>query len=180
MFAQRYIKSLNSTDLRDDAFHGATDALAASARADQGAGGMLGSLLCRVKYADGIVHKDFETGSANLAQLVREWTSVVTERGRSRGWVRANTAWDMQAAIKLYERVALGSLAHWMDSRCQPCNGTGVQDEQRACTCCTGSGRARIVAGRFETDKIKDMVSELEGIFQAHGARAAALMRRVA
>lgn len=180
MFAKKYIKSVNSSDLRDDPHHHSTDALAAAGLADKGSGGVFGSLLCRVKYSDGTIHKDFESGSGNLAALVREWTAVVSERGRSRGWVPTNTAWDAQAAITLYERVANVSLAHWIDGRCPPCNGAGVMETRRTCTCCAGSGKAQIDAGRFETDKVKDMVSELEGIFQAHSGRASAMLRRAA
>lgn len=180
MFAKKYIKSVNSSDLRDDPHHHSTDALAAAGLADKGSGGVLGSLLCRVKYSDGAIHKDYESGSGNLAKLLREWTEVVSERGKSRGWLPANTAWDMQAAFTFYERVARASLAHWMDPRCEPCNGAGVMDTRRTCTCCAGSGRAQIEAGRLETAKTLDMVSELEGIFQAHSGRAAAMLRRAA
>lgn len=181
LFTETYVRSVNSSDLRDDALHHATDALAASGLADKGCGGVLGSLLCRVKYSDGIVHKDFEAGSANLAQLVREWTAVVSERGRSRGWLPTNTAWDMQAAMTFYQRVAHASLAHWMDPNCEPCRGTGVIAEtRRTCTCCAGSGKKAITAGRLETQKTLDMVSELEGIFLAHNGRANAMLRRAA
>lgn len=180
MFAKRYVKSVNSSDLRDDEFHHATDALAAASLSDRDGGVMLGSLLCRAKYADGSTAKEFHAGSSSLSTLIKEWTAIVTERGKSRGWVPANTAWDMQAAFKLYERVAQQSLAHWLDGRCEPCNGAGVMETRRTCTCCAGSGRAQIDAGRFETDKVKDMISELEGVFQAHSGRAAAMLRRAA
>lgn len=180
MFAEKYARSLNSSDLRDDDTHHATDALAAAALADvTGSGAVLGSLLARVKYADGTVHKLFEAGSTNLAALLRIWVAVVTEKGRSRGWIKATTAWDMQAAMALYRRVAEQSLAHWLDGNCELCKGSKVGADRRTCTCCGGTGKAEIDAGRFETDKIKDMVSELEGLFQAHSGRASALLRRV-
>lgn len=181
LFAETYVRSVNSPNLQDDALHHSTDALAASGLADRGCGGVFGSLLCRVKFSDGVVHKDFEAGTANLAQLVREWTTEVTKRGVSRGWIPARTEWDVQAAFKFYERVAHASLAHWMDPLCEPCHGTGVMEKtNRACTCCGGDGKKQITAGRLETQKTLDMLSELEGIYQSHSARASAMLRKVA
>jgi len=43
-----------------------------------------------------------ESGVAHLSQLLRLWTAEVMKRGRARRWVPENTAWDAQAAIKLY------------------------------------------------------------------------------
>jgi len=179
MFSEKYIASVNARDLRDDELHYATTALVAAALADAtGSGVLFGSLLCRVKYADGTVHKMFEAGTGNLAALLRIWTAAVTEKGRARVWMRANTAWDLQAAHTLYARVAHMSLAHWLDGRCEPCGGAGVTQARRTCTCCAGTGRAQIEAGRFESDLVRDMVSELEGLYQKHGGRASSMLRR--
>ena len=179
MFVEKYAKAVNSSDLRDDEHHHVTDALQAAALADLGSGQILGSILARVKYADGSVHKTFEAGTGNLAALLRIWIATVTARGQARKWVPdPKTDWDMRASFTLYDRVATMSLAHWLDGRCQPCNGAGVMETRRTCTCCAGTGRAQIDAGRFESDLIRDMVSELEGIFQAHSGRAAGLLRR--
>lgn len=180
MFVERYVPALTSSDLRDDEHHVATEPLHASASADCAGGALLGSLLCRVKYADGSQRKTFESGSHNLAHLLRTWTEMVAERGAARKWVPANTAWDMAAAISLYERVAHASLAHWLDGLCELCRGAKVNQDRRTCTCCGGTGRAQVAAGRLETQLILDMVSELEGIFQAHSSRAATKLRRVA
>ncbi|WP_225869899.1 hypothetical protein [Glaciimonas sp. PCH181] len=172
------MSSVNSSDLRDDDRHHATDALAASAIADETGGVGLGSLLYRVKYADGTVHKLFESGTNNLAALLRIWVVAVTEKAQARKWVPTpRTAWDMDAAYGLYRRVAEASLAHWMDGRCNTCNGTGIQVTQHACPSCKGTKRAQIVGGRLESEKIADMVGELEGLYQAHGGRAAAMLR---
>jgi hypothetical protein len=179
-FSDKYIHALHSTDLRDDEFHYQTEALQASSWADKTGGGVFGSALARVKFADGTIHKDFESGSQNLAALLKLWCAEVAERGRSRGWVTIRGEWDILAAVTLYRRVAHASLAYWMDGRCEPCNGAGVMETRRTCTCCAGSGKAMIEAGRFESQKILDMISELEGIFQAHSGRASSLLRRVA
>ncbi len=176
-FAEKYVASINSTNLKDDERHHLTEALAAAALADRSGAG-LGALLSRVKYADGAARQLFESGSANLAQLLRIWTAAVAEKGRSRGWVKANTAWDQQAAQALYRRVAHASLAFWLDGKCENCCGTGVTSKHQFCTPCKGSGKGMVqCAGGFERERIVDMISELEGMAQAHNSRALKLMR---
>lgn len=179
MFVENYVHSLNSSDLRDDHHHHSTEALKASACADKGAGAVLGSLLCRVKFASG-AQQTFESGTDEMAQLLRAWEGEVVKRGQERKWVRTNTAWDMQAAFKLYKRVAHLSLAHWLNPNCPICRGAKVTADRRTCTCCAGTGRAEIEGGFLEVERAKDMVSELEGIFQAHSGRAGRLLRRAA
>lgn len=180
-FAERYCRAVNSSDLRDDEHHHSTDALIAAASADRtGSGVVLGSLLSRVKYADGRVHKTFEAGTINLAALLRIWTDVVTARGRSRGWLKIVNPWDIHAAHAMYTKIAHASLAYWLDGHCEPCKGAGQTPDRRICTCCKGSGKAAIEGGRLEAEYTRDMVSELEGMYQAHSARAAAMLRRVA
>ena len=173
-FAEHFIASLSSHNLRDDAFHHDLDVIAAAALA-----GDMGALLCRVKYADGTVSRVFEGNAGNLAQLLGAWTAAVTKKGQARRWVKASTAWDAQAAHTLYRRVAEASLAHWLDSKCKVCHGTGVVNAGAplVCKACHGAGEAAIsCSGGFELERIKDMVSELEAIFQSHGRRA---MRRL-
>lgn len=180
MFADRYIHSVNSSDLRDDDTHHATDALAAAALADTSGGGLIGSLLCRVKYADGVVHKTFESGVGNLAQLVTAWTAEVTKRGRERKWVRIESDRDIQTAHALFKRVSEKSLAHWLNPNCTTCNGSKLVNRMK-CNACNGTGAAAIeCSSQYELGKVKDMVSELEGIYQAHSARAGRLLRRAA
>lgn len=175
-FADKFVASLQSSNLRDDAFHHDLDAIAAAALA-----GDLGSLLCRVKYGDGTINKLFEGNSGNLAHLLRIWTAAVTEKGRSRGWIKSNTAWDQQAAQALYRRVAHASLAHWLDGHCKVCGGTGGvlsgSKGLKVCSACVGTGKADISAGGFEREKILDMVSDLEHISNSHSARAMRALR---
>lgn len=173
-FAEKFVASLQSSNLRDDAFHHDLDAIAAAALA-----GDLGSLLCRVKYADGMINKLFEGNSGNLAQLLRIWTAAVTEKGKARRWVKINSERDIFTAHALYKRVAHASLAHWLDGRCKGCNGTGVSLKSlRGCVTCFGTGKAEVVCpGAFERERIKDMVSELHGLIDSHAARAVHLLR---
>lgn len=174
-FADKFVHSLKSSNLMDDAFHHDLDAIAAAALA-----GDLGSLLCRVKYADGTINKLFEGNSGNLAQLLRIWTAVVTEKGKARRWVKINSERDIFTAHALYKRVAHASLAHWLDGHCKGCNGTGVSLKSlRGCTTCAGTGEAEVnCAGGFERDRIKDMVSELRSLCISHAARASRLLSR--
>lgn len=163
-FADRYIQALGASNLTDDARHHHTDPLIAAAFAAAEAGGDIGLLLYRVKYADRLAAKTFEGNTANLAQLLRLWTAEVTKRGRARRWVPENTAWDAQAAHKLYRMVAEHSLAYWLDSHCKACAGTG-QAEAGECAECAGKGEAPITcAGGLVRERVKDMVSELQNI----------------
>lgn len=175
-FADRYLHAVNSSDLRDDQHHHATDALCAAALADViGAG--LGALLSRVKYVDGTQHKLFESGTANLARLLRIWTERVTQKGRERKWVKEGTAWDAQAAQALYRRVAERSLAYWLAGKCSDCSGSGNSADRRICVQCKGTGKSEAVGQGFERERVLDMISELEGLLQAHNSRAAVMLR---
>jgi hypothetical protein len=120
-----------------------------------------------------------EAGVAHIAQLLRLWTAEVTKRGRARRWVPENTAWDAEAAHKLYRQVAEHSLAYWLDEKCEPCGGTGLE-EKRACKSCSGSGKAELVmAAGFVREHTLNMVSELHSIADSHAARAASKLRPV-
>lgn len=81
-FPDRYIASIGSSNLLDDGLHHQTEPLATAALASD-----IGSLLCRVKFADGTLDRQFEGNQQNLAQLLRIWTAEVIRRGRARRWV---------------------------------------------------------------------------------------------
>ena len=176
-FADRYIASLGASNLRDDAQHHQAEPLTAAAFAAVAVSGDLGSLLHRVKYADPLARQAFEGNPANLTQLLRLWIDEVIKRGRARRWVPENTEWDATSAQKLYRTVAEASLAHWLDSTCKCCNGTGVVDRYQ-CRPCAGTGQAPIeVKGAFVLERTKDMVSELQSIVDSHCVRAASKLR---
>jgi len=181
MFAEKYLQALNTSDLRDDEQHCRTEALAAAALADMsgGSGKVFGSLLARAKYGDGVPHKTFEAGNRNLAVLLRAWTKAVTEKGLARQWLKIKAEWDVKAAHGMYAKIARVSLAHWLGGECECCDGTKIS-AGRACTHCAGTGREPIRGGAMEVERIKDMISELEGLCQAHSARAGAKLRKVA
>jgi hypothetical protein len=178
-FADQYVWSINASTLQDDETHHATEPLFAAAVADATGAGF-GALLSRVKFADGSISKLFESGTQNLAELIRVWSEVVAQKGGQRKWVKIRAEWDIPAATALYQRVAVRSLAHWLDGKCSACNGTGVTTERRICQCCKGTGAEEVTGQGFEANLVKDMVSELDGLLQAHNARAAARLRWIA
>jgi hypothetical protein len=176
-FADRYIRALGAPNLRNDDHHHHADPLMAAAFAAAESTGDIGLLLYRVKYADRLAAQAFEGNTANLAQLLRLWTAQVTKRGRARRWVPENTAWDAQAAHKLYRTVAEHSLAYWLDSKCKACAGTG-HARAAACAACAGSGEAPIAcAGGFVRERVKDMVSELHNIAASQARLASRRLR---
>jgi hypothetical protein len=179
MFAERYARSLQSSDLRDDSQHTSTEALFAAAIASKTGSG-LGALLARVKYGDGTPQEAFAAGSNNLARLLAIWLQCVTDKGTRRNWLPARTEWDALARQALFRRVAMGSLAYWIDNRCNACHGAGQLPNRRLCGGCKGNGRAELstTIPRLERELIADMVSELEGMVQAHNDRASRIMRR--
>jgi hypothetical protein len=179
-FVERYANSLGSLDLRDDEQHRATEALAAAALADLNGGSkvLFGSMLARAK-AVGVPRQVFESSTAHLAPLIRTWERAVNEKGTSRGWLKIVHPWDINAARCMYNKIARVSLAHWLDGACETCHGTKIYD-RRACTACAGTGREPIKGGALEIERVKDMISELEGLHQSHCARAGAKTRRAA
>jgi hypothetical protein len=119
----------------------------------------------------------FAFSATHFAQLLQLWIAEVTKRGRARRWVPENTAWDAEAAHKLYRQVAEHSLAYWLDAKCEPCGGTGLE-EKRSCKCCSGSGKAELMmAAGFVREHTLNMVSELQSIVDSHAARAASRLR---
>lgn len=179
-FENQYSTALTSSNLRDDEHHRQTEVLAAAALADLRGGGLVfGSYLARARLADAVPRKTFEGGCQNLAVLLRVWTAAVTQKGADRGWLKIKHAWDITAARAMYAKIARVSLAHWLGGECEVCNGTRIANS-RACTHCDGDGREPVKGGALEVKYTKDMISELEDLYQSHSARAGAKMRRAA
>jgi enamine deaminase RidA (YjgF/YER057c/UK114 family) len=173
-FADRYTRSLNSSNLMDDSFHHQTEALQAAAHADRAAR-EIGSLLSRVKNAN-VYRKAHEGDTQALASLLTKWRAIVQSKGMERKWVKAG---DLAFAGRIFERVADRSLAHWLDGKCPICHGSKVNEDRRTCAPCFGTGEALIegVSG-MERNLILDMVSELNGLESSHAGAANALLRR--
>jgi hypothetical protein len=184
-FAERYAGALNAS-LKDDEYHSAPSVLSAAAIADRSARG-IGALLHRVKYGNAI-KKTFEGDSHALATLQREWREVVTSKGRERKWIK-DKDWPNIGHLfpAMAERIAEQSLAHYLDGRCEVCNGTGAKGAKelfRTCPECHGTRRAQIKStsayklSTYEIDLIGQMVGELEALESSHAGVASALLRR--
>ena len=181
LFAERYLNALNSSNLKDDDQHHQTEPLVAAALADLsgGSGELFGTMLLRAKIA-GVPRQAIESSAHNLGVLLRIWTGDVARKGFARKWINVKHEWDIGAAYGIYKKIALHSLAHWLGGECSVCNGTKI-NEGRACTHCAGTpGREPIQGGTLERERVADMVSELEGVYQAHSARAGAKIRKAA
>jgi len=166
-FAEQYLNALNSSNLQDDEHHRATEALAAAALADLPgrSSSIFGSMLARAKI-DGVPQEAITGGSQNLAMLLRAWKEVVFQKGRARGWI--------------CNKIALQSLTHWLGGECTVCNGTKI-NAGRACTHCTETpGREPVAGNGLLRERILDMISDLEGLYQSHAARAGAKLRKAA
>lgn len=168
-FSDKYAASLMSYDLRDDATHHDTEALAAKALAERG---RLSGLLHRVK-----VGRD----AAALAVLIPLWNARVKKVGAERKWMgKPRTAWDVQAADKLYAVVADKSLKYWMHPHCLPCGGTGIATvNQCRCMDCKGTGVAVMAGPALVVERTRDMVEELQAFERSHAKRAARYLRKV-
>lgn len=177
-FCDRYLHSLHSTDLRDDAFHHQTGALQAASWANGAARG-IGSLLARVKYAD-TLGRQFEDRPENLAKLLREWHAIVVEKGSARKWIKTDDVAKIgHLAPMLYKRVAEASLAHYLDGKCQTCHGSKVSEDRRTCAPCFGTGEVAITGmSGYERNLVLDMVSELIALESSHSGAASTLLRR--
>jgi len=177
-FADKYLHSLLSADLRDDQFHHQPEALQASAHADNVARD-IGSLLKRVKYAD-TLGRQFEDNAGNLARLLREWIAIVAEKGEARRWIKpADIPTIGHLAPAMYKRVAEASLAHYLDGKCTVCRGAKVGGDRRVCGTCAGTGEAKLLGmSDFERHRVLDMVSELMSLEATHSGAANLLLRR--
>ena len=180
-FAERYLNALNSSNLQDDEHHRATEALAAAALADLsgGSGVVFGSMLERAKI-DGVPREALSSGSRNLAVLLRAWKETVFHKGQDRKWLRVVQPWDIPALEGICNKIALQSLAHWLGGQCAACSGTKII-AGRACTHCAETPGFEPVAGEgLYRERVKYIISDLEGLYQSHAARAGAKMRREA
>lgn len=186
-FAERYAGALTAS-LQDDEHHHATDPLCAAALAD-GVARDIGALLHRVKYGNA-TKRTFESGTASLAKLQREWLAIVDKKGRERNWIKVKD-WPNIGHLfpAMAERIATHSLAHYLGGICEPCGGTGSLGAKAAfkvCTECGGSKRAKVKStaehklSDYEIKLSEQMIAELESLESSHAGLASALLRRAA
>jgi len=159
---EKYARSVNSSNLRDDSRHHATDVLAAVALCQT----RLASKLFRVKYA---------ADASSYTALLAEWTEIVTFKSLLR-------VWPIEVSPK---KVARLSLEHWLNDVCPACFGTGFEADQNnpqllsecACRACNGTARRAIQVKHNLMDYVRDMVEALECMTLQAGDQA---MRKLA
>lgn len=184
MFAEKYLRSLNTSDLRDDEQHCQTEALVAASVADRSARN-IGALLHRVKYGSSY-SQVFEGDNHALSSLRREWLDIVAQKGRDRKWIKTED-WARIGYLlpRLVEKVATASLAHYLDGNCRICTGTGRSALLQTCRPCNGTGQGAIAStpevslNSYEIELTRQMVGELMALEQAHAGVASAKLRRV-
>ena len=179
-YKKAYSRSVNSSNLIDDAYHSSCEPLAASGWASRDISS-LGALLLRITLADGSAKKIFESGCRNFSEALRVWIPMVRSKGEHRHWHKGGSTPQRDAANAeaLYVRVGESALAFFLDDRCQPCEGAGVDHDRRTCAQCKGTGKAELLMKESDKQITLDLVSDLQGIIQSHTSRAAYVMREV-
>ncbi|MBB3213437.1 hypothetical protein FHW67_002729 [Herbaspirillum sp. Sphag1AN] len=155
---EKYTRAVNSSNLRDDEQHHATDVLAATALCET----RLATKLFRVKYAG---------DATTYAALLAEWTEIVTFKSLLR-------TWPIEVSPK---KVARLSLDHWLNDVCPVCTGTGLQlgvgHTDAACKACNGTAKRPVQVKHSVQDYVRDMVESLEAMTIQAGGEA---MRKLA
>ncbi|MGI4936305.1 MAG: hypothetical protein ACRYF5_06105, partial [Janthinobacterium lividum] len=151
---ESYSKAAQSSNLKDDEFHHATEKLAAVALigrpGQDGAGDALrrmGALMFRVKYSN---------DATSYPQLLAEWTQVVKSKASSRKWPA-----DISP-----KKIARLSLQYWQNDICTVCGGMGhlpvlhvpnvLSDDP--CKACNGTTKKPITAQHNLIQYVTDMV----------------------
>lgn len=95
-----YTRAVNSSDLRDDELHHATDHLAAVALSSD-----LGALLIRARYSG---------NSHSIFPALKMWREMLAKKGKQRGW------------LDVADEIAVESFGYYLNSICNTCQGRGA------------------------------------------------------
>jgi hypothetical protein len=143
--AEKYSRSINSSNLRSDEHHFDTDNLAAVALSSD-----LGNVLFRVKYGN---------DATTYNTLLMAWKDKVAKKADLRKWPRHITA----------RKVAEISLSYWLNDVCEVCEGRGYETlpnspvlSDDVCKCCKGEKKKPLVCEANWRDYILDMLEDLE------------------
>lgn len=147
-FAEKYVRAVSSSNLRDDAHHHNTEPLAAAALCRD-----LGTKLFRVKFA---------SDATSYQALLTAWREIVIGKAATRTWPA-----DISPA-----KIARLSLNHWLNDVCPACTGRASEPvrgvpsvmSDTPCRPCRGSGRKAVVARHNELQLVEDMVEALDAI----------------
>lgn len=148
--AEKYSRSVNSSNLKDDEHHHDTETLAAVALTGVLEHNRLGPALFRVKFAN---------DHTSYATLLASWEVVVGGKAVKRRWSSDVTA----------KKVAALSLGHWLNDICPVCTGKGHQAvfgtpmlSDDPCPACLGQGKKPLVCDVEYRDPIVDMIEILD------------------
>jgi hypothetical protein len=156
---EKYCRATQSSNLKDDAQHHSTEALAAVALSDLGFNG-IGNLLFRVKYAN---------DATSYRRLAERWETIVLAKSQHRKWPSHVPP----------KKVAELALAHFLNDVCPGCSGKGHLPLDAApilsddpCPVCAGRGTVDVDCERRLEDYVKDMVESLNEMVRHAGALA--------
>lgn len=158
--AEKYSRSINSSDLRSDEHHFDTDNLAAVALSSE-----LGNVLFRVKYGN---------DATTYNTLLMAWKDKVAKKADLRQWPRHITA----------RKVAEISLSYWLNDVCEVCEGRGYDTlpnspvlSDEVCKCCKGEKKRPLIVEHRFRDYVLDMLEDLEEMARYSAGEA---MRKLA
>jgi len=153
--AERYARSVQSSNLKDDAFHHDTDKLAAMALSKR-----LGSELFRVKYCN---------DATSYPRLLEEWTKIVQNKAGRRKWPKH---------VKP-EMIAKTALDYWINPLCVPCDGKGFDAKinkggqyEAVCKACGGTGSRNLPGESNIKQYVADMIETLRDMERISGSLA--------
>ena len=138
---EKYVGSVGSHNLKDDALNHNTDILAAVALSDA----LFGSLMWRFKYAQ---------DKTTINRLHQLFIPVVEKRAHVDRW----------PSNVFSDRIAYTALMYWAFPNCPSCTGTGIDQKhpEYECGVCHGNGK-REINEHFTINKyVKEMVLELD------------------
>ncbi|MDB5853268.1 MAG: hypothetical protein JWR22_1309 [Herminiimonas sp.] len=158
---ESYSRATQSSNLRDDEHHHATEKLAAVALSSD-----LGAALFRVKFGN-----DATTYKA----LLTAWQAKVT--------VKAGLRKNWPDHIKP-NKLAAKSLNYWLNDICEACSGKGYEVatgtpklSNDLCKLCNGEKKAPLVCEPDWREYILDMIEDLDDLVRYSAGRA---MRKLA
>lgn len=154
---EKYARSVNASNLKDDEFHHKTDVLAAVA-------------LCQTRLATKLFRVKYAADATSYSVLLAEWTEIVTFKSLLR-------TWPIEVSPK---KVARLSLDHWLNDVCLACFGTGFATvpghmsmlSDLPCKACNGTAKRPVQAKHNLKNYVTDMVESLDSMAVTAGNEA--------
>lgn len=145
---QKYVVSLNASNLKNDDINKNLDPIMAMAMSDTSG---IGSLLWRIKYANDL---------SIYARLLEKWTAIVTKKSIKEQWKK-----DIRP-----KHIARLSLQYWINDICDTCQGTAkaphpANDQVRSndpCVVCNGTAKKPISGFKSQKEYIGNCLEMLK------------------